>query len=144
MKLALLLLLTIAPAAFAGDWESVGRIPTDRKIEVTTQDGKRARGAFVSANADAIVLRDGSGERSLLRTEVRRVRVHDPLRRLRQGLIWTGVGAAAGAGIGAAVCPSCANEGHGYKFVGPGIGVGAGIGALGFLSSPYRTIYQSK
>lgn len=140
----LLLLLAAAGIGFAGDWEAVGRIPANQKIEITTQDGERSRGAFVSASVEAVILRDDSGERSFPRSEVRRVRVHDPMRRVRQGLIWTGVGVAAGAGIGAAVCPGCANEGSGYKFVGPGIGVGAGIGALGFLSSPYRTVYQSK
>ena len=50
----------------------------------------------------------------------------------------------AGSGAGFAACPGCANEGAGYKYVGPGVAAGAAIGALGFLSSPYRTIYNNK
>ena len=46
------------------------------------------------------------------------------------------------AGLGVAVCPGCANEGHGGKYVGPGVAAGAAVGALGFLTSPWRTIYK--
>lgn len=55
-----------------------------------------------------------------------------------------GIGVGVGAGLGVAICPYCANEGHGAKFVAPGAAIGGGIGALGFLSSPYRTVYKSK
>jgi hypothetical protein len=142
MKLFVLLLA--ACAAFAAGWEGVERIPADQPIEVTTQDGTRTRATFVSATRDALVVREKSGERSIVRTEIRRVRVADPARRLRRGLIWTAVGAGAGAAAGAAVCPSCPNEGSGYKYVGPGAAAGAAIGALGFLSAPYRTVYRSE
>ena len=58
------------------------------------------------------------------------MRVADPSRRLRNGFIWTAVGAVAGAAIGAAVCPDRPNEGHGYTLIGPGLAIGAGAGAL--------------
>jgi hypothetical protein len=133
-----------ASAAFAAEWEAIQRIPVDHKIEITTRDGTRTRVAFVSATGEAIVVREKSGGRSIARAEIRQVRVADPARRVRNGLIWTAVGAGAGAAIGAAICPYCPNEGHGYKFVGPGVAIGAGIGALGFLPAPYRTVYKSK
>jgi hypothetical protein len=137
------LLLLVTLVAFADGWDEIERTSRGRQVEVTTRDGLRMRARFVSASSDAIVVREDSGERSVARAEIRNVRVYDPARRLRRGLIWTGVGASAGAGIGAAVCPYCPNEGHGYKFIGPGVAIGAAVGALGFLSSPYRTVYKT-
>ncbi|HZT32993.1 MAG TPA: hypothetical protein VFA33_24105 [Bryobacteraceae bacterium] len=136
--------LLVAAAAFAGEWEAVARIPPQQKVEITTREGKRTRAAFLSATSEVLIVREDSGERSIPRTEIRRVRVADPLRRIRRGLLWTAVGAGAGAAAGIAACPSCPNEGHGYKFLGPGLAAGAGLGALGFLSSPYRTVYHAK
>src|ERR1019366_8806906 len=144
MVMKIFFLLLVASVAFAAEWEAIQRIPLDRKIEITTRDGTRTRAAFVSATGDAMVVREKSGERSIARAEIREVRVAEPARRLRNGLIWTAVGAAIGAAIGAAVCPYCPNEGHGYEFIGPGAAIGAGAGALGFLSAPYRTVYKSK
>ncbi len=143
MKLLFVLLLS-AGAMFAAEWEAIRRIPPDREIEVKTRNGTRLRAAFVSATAEAVVVREKPGERSIARSEIRQVRVADPLRRVRKGLIWTAVGAGAGLALGWAVCPHCASEGSGYKFVGPGVAIGAGLGALGFLPVPYRTVYKSK
>ena len=137
-------LLTLVFVFAAGDWGDVQRIPADRKIEVTTRDRATTKARFVSATPDAVVVREASGEHSLGRTEIRRVRIEDPSRRIRNGAIWTAVGTALGAGIGVAVCPYCSNEGHGSKYVGPGAAIGAGLGALGFLAMPYRTVYRSK
>jgi len=144
MRLKLLLLLLSASAAFGAQWNAVQRIPADRKIEITTRDGARTRAYFVSAAGDVLAFRERSGERSLTRAEIRQVRIFDPGRRVRKGLLWTAVGAAAGAGAGVAACPGCPNEGHSSPYIGPGAAIGAGIGALGFLSSPYRTVYKSK
>jgi hypothetical protein len=144
MVVKLLLLFLSAHLAFASDWAAIQRIPLDQRVEITTRDGTSTRAAFVSATSDTVVLREKSGERSIARAEIRKVRVADPARRLRTGLIWTAVGAGAGAAIGAAVCPYCPNEGHGYKYVGPGVAIGAGFGALGFLPAPFRTVYKNK
>jgi hypothetical protein len=140
----LLLVLLVVSAAFASEWEEVRGIEAGQRVEVTTSDGARTSAAFVSASAEALVVREKSGERAIERAQIRRVRVSDPARRLRRGLLWTAVGAAAGAAIGAAICPSCPNEGSGYKFIGPGLAIGAGVGALRFLSSPYRTVYRNE
>lgn len=133
-----------ACTTFAADWEAIRRLPIDEKIEIITRDGASTRATFISATGEAIVVREKSGERSIARAEIRRLRVADPARRLQQGLLWTAVGAGSGAAIGAAICPYCPNEGHGYKFIAPGMGIGAAVGALGFLSSPYRTVFKSK
>ena len=138
------LVLLFASVAFGGEWEAVQRIPAEQKVEIRTRDGARTRGAFVSATADAVTLREKSGDRLVTRAEIRELRVADPSRRVRTGLISTAIGAAAGWGIGFAVCPHCANEGAPYKYIGPGIAIGSGVGALGFLSVPYRTVYKTK
>jgi hypothetical protein len=142
MKMKLLLLVVFAGATFAAGWEAVERIERDRKIEVVTRDGKETRAVFLSATPDALQVREKSGERSIPRGEIRRVKLADPSRRVKRGVLFTAIGAGIGAGIGAAVCPYCPNEGHGYKYVPAGTAVGAGIGALGFLSSPYKTVYK--
>src|SRR5438128_7684553 len=117
MKLFLLLLL--ASTAFAAEWEAIQRIiPLGQNIEVTTRDGSHTRATFVSATAEAMVVREKAGERSVARSEIREVRVADLARRKRNGLIWMAVGAGAGAAIGVAICPGCPNEGHAY-YVGP-------------------------
>ncbi len=139
-----LLLSLCVVAAFGADWTAVQRIPPAQKIEITMRDGTRTRAAFVSAAADALIVREKAGERSFDRADIREIKVADPPRRLRNGLLWTAAGAGAGAGIGAAVCPQCSNEGAGFKYVGPGLAIGAGIGALGFLPAPYRTVYRNK
>jgi hypothetical protein len=142
-----LILSLLAGTLLAGEWEAVQRIPADHKIEVTTTDGTRTHATFVRASSDAISVRADSGELSIARSDVRQIRTADPARRVHRGVIWTGVGIAAGAGIGTAICPHCLTSNEGaptYRYVGPGIGIGAAVGALGFLSSPYRVIYRSR
>jgi hypothetical protein len=135
---ALLLLLVIAAAPLAAEWSDVTHLAAGEKIEIQTNDGAKVRADFVSATADSIVVRD----KTVPRSEIRRVKVYDAGRRIRRGVLWTIIGAAAGAGTGFAVCPGCANEGNGAKFVGPGVAIGAAAGALGFLTSPWKTIYK--
>ena len=66
------------------------RTPVDQKIEITTRKGASTRGAFVSATGESITVLEKSGQRSVARGEVRQVRVADPTRRLRNGLIGRG------------------------------------------------------
>ena len=140
MKLAVCLMMT--SVAFAACWDAVQRVSPDHKVEVTTK-GETARGTFVSASETALVFRTKSGEQSIQRTDVRKVRVADPSRRMRNGLLGSAIGLGAGIGLGFAICPYCPNEGNGGKFIGPMSAAGAGAGAAaGFLPSPYRTIYR--
>jgi len=144
MKKVLVGMLLAAVTAFGAGWDSVTRITEGQKIELRMRDGAELKGTFISATAESIAIRYKSGEQSVDRVNVLRVRVHDAGRRTRKGVMWTAIGAGAGFGVGAAVCPQCSNEGAGAKYVGPGVAVGAGLGALGFLSSPYKTIYEVK
>jgi hypothetical protein len=110
MKLLLLLLLA-SGGAFADGWDAMLQIPAGQKIEITTSDGVRTRSQFVSAAGDMIVVRERSSERSIARSEIRRVRVYDPGRRIRKGILWMAVGAGVGAvGGAAACCPSFGQE----------------------------------
>ncbi len=143
LKLAVCLMMT--SVAFAAGWEAVQRVAPDHKVEVVMAKGETTRGTFVSANETAIVFRTKSGEQSIQRADVRKVRVADPSRRMRNGLLGTAIGLGAGIGLGFAVCPYCPNEGNGSKYIAPMSAAGAGAGAAaGFLPAPYSTIYRGK
>lgn len=141
MKLYLFLLASAV--TFAAGWDSVQRIAPNEKIEVVASSGARTRATFVSATSEVMIVREPSGERSVARTDIRELRVYDSGRPVRKGVLWTLVGGGAGFGVGWLICVHCYSEGAGFKYMGPIAGVGAGIGALGFLSSPYKTVYKS-
>lgn len=136
MKLLFILILS-AGSIFA-DWSDVSRLQAGAKLEVRTTDGVKLRADFVSATQDSLVLQG----KTVPKSQIKEIKIHDPGRRLRRGLIWMGVGAAAGAGAGAVGCLSCANEGHNNPYIGAGVAAGAALGALGFLTSPWKTIYK--
>jgi Bacterial PH domain len=144
MKLCLFLFAS--SLVFAADWDAIQRIPAAQRIEVTGRSGGgRLRATLVSASPDTVVVREVSGERSIPRADIRELRVFDSGRRVHRGFLWTLVGAGAGAGASLAACISCPGEGRDMaKYVPLGVGAGAAIGALGFLSSPYRTVYKSR
>ena len=144
MTIKILLLLFAANVVFSADWEAVRRISPDKGIDVRTRDSETTRGTFVSANETGLVLRSKSGEQSISKDEIERVRVNDPSRRINKGLLTTAIGAGVGLAIGVLACPSCANEGAPLKYTGRLTAIGAGVGATGFLSAPYRTIYKRK
>lgn len=137
MKTLLLLVLVTAVPALA-DWSDVMHLGPGDQVEIHTSDGATMRANFVSATADSIAVKD----KTMQRSSIREVKVYDPGRRIRRGVLWTIIGAAAGAGAGFAACPGCAGEGHGAKYVGPGVAAGAAVGALGFLTSPWKRIYK--
>ena len=145
MPLKLLLLTFFAlHAAFAVGWDDVQRISSNQKIQVVVRAGNNLNATFVSAGPDSLVIRTKSGEQLIARPDIRIVRVADPSRRGRNGLLATGAGAAIGLAIGFAVCVYCSNEGNGAKYTVPLTALGAGVGALGFLGMPYRTVYRVK
>jgi hypothetical protein len=142
----LCLFLFASGLVFAADWDAVQRIPGAQKIEVTERSrGGRSRATLVSSSPDAVVVREASGERSIPRADIRELRVFDSTRRAHRGLLWMLVGAGAGAGASLGACVSCAGEGRDTAMYVPlGVAVGAATGALGFLSSPYRTVYKGR
>ncbi len=141
MKLFALLLF--AALAQAASWEQLAQF-TQRQIELTSTQGAKTRGTLLAVNSDSLSISDNTGQKSIPKSEVQEIRLHDPEHKIRRGWLFTAIGAGAGAALGVAVCPGCANEGNGAKFVAPGIAAGAGLGALSFLASPYRSIYRIK
>lgn len=131
-------------AAPPSNWSAVERIAPGTRIRVVENGrGKpEVKGTLVRAGADTIVINGKTGETSLDRTAVKILQVEAPHRRVRQGLISLGVGAGIGLGVGVAVCPYCRNEGT-TRYEGIGAALGAGIGAIGFLFTPYQTVYKA-
>ena len=140
---ALLFLLAVN-TAFSAGWEAVQRIPPDTKIAVRTDQRDDLRGTFVSANETVVVVHSKSGEQSIPRADIKRVRVADPSRRIRNGVLATAIGAGVGLAIGFAICPHCPNEGAPAMYMGPLAAIGAAAGAGAFLPLPYRTVYKRK
>ncbi|MBM3724153.1 MAG: hypothetical protein FJW40_01830 [Acidobacteria bacterium] len=143
MVLRFALILAAAASASGAGWDSVLRLSPGTPARVETRTGKSAQGDLRRATDTAVVLTTKSGEQSFERADVRRVRVANPGRRTRNGLISLAAGAGAGYAIGVAVCPSCQGEGVPAKYTGPLTAVGAAVGALGFLPVPYSTVYDS-
>lgn len=138
--LGLVLFATLA----YGAWDDVQRVAPDRRVEVSLQK-ETLRGAFVSANDAGLTLRLRSGEQTVARAAIRRVRVADSSRRARNALIGAAVGAGIGAGAGWAICIHCANEGVPAKYIAPLAGVLGGVGFVaGLLTPSYRTLYKDR
>jgi hypothetical protein len=151
MQQALTAMLCIAPLTLsvqsvqaqtvAPGWETVQALPAGSNVQVVSVASGKFKGALITATADSLMLRDGSGDRSIARAEVRELKVRDQSRRIRRGIITTLIGLGAGAAAGWAACVYCANEGHDMLTL-PGAAGGAAIGAVGFAFPGYRTVYK--
>lgn len=132
-------------AGASSDWAEVERLRAGAKVlAIPRKSGVGdARGSIVRSNAEGLVIATKNGEVSLQRDEVKLVKVEDPSRRTRNGLLGLAIGGAGGAAAGGLACPYCPNEGHGYGFVFVGMALGLGLGALAFLPTPYRTVYKA-
>jgi hypothetical protein len=140
----IVLFLFVSSLVFAADWDAVQRIPAAQRIEVTEwTGGHRLRATLVSTSSDTIVVRGDFGERSVPKADIRELRIFDPGRRTHRGLLWTLIGGGAGTGASLAACVSCQGEGRNMAtYVPLGVAGGAAIGALGFFTSPYRSVYK--
>jgi hypothetical protein len=150
MRKLLLLICVVGTASFVsgqaekGSWESLSTLQAGQKIQVIDMNKKKHSGTLVSVSATAISLQEAGGEQSVVKQDVRRVKVSGH-HRLRNTLIGGVVGAGAGAGILAARWES--NGFLGDK--GTGAAVGAGIGGvvglvIGALIPTNSTIYSVK
>ena len=139
--------LAIPCALFAqtdlASWANLSVLQPGHKIEVLDTTSKKHSGAFVNVSDAAITLKEGGGEKSIAKQDVRSVKLTANQHRLRNTLIGAGVGAGAGAGIVAGTWES-------GGFLG-GKGVGAAVGAViggisgavvGALLPSHSTIYR--
>src|SRR6476660_7877044 len=109
MILPVLVILAFSCASAALDaqssWANLNGLKVGQKILVIEENSKKHSGTFLSVSDSAITFRESTGERSVQKADVRRVKLRNQ-RRLRNTLIGTGVGAGAGAVLGAATAPS--------------------------------------
>jgi hypothetical protein len=149
--LCLLLVLGFSTTAFAQkdrtSWANLNALQPGQKIQVSSL--KKQVGTFVNFSDAAISFRDQSGEQSIPKPDVRTVRLMDHKHRLRNTLIVMGVGAGAGAAIGAALHKGCSNQSFCLDVGGAALpaGVGAVLGgvggaAVGFFLPSHSTIYD--
>ena len=141
-------LVAMPGLAQSNPWRAVQAIAPGTSIEVQLQ-GAKHRGALRAATDESLSLTTGTGELSLSRAEIRKVKVRRRNFR-RRILIAAAIGAAVGIAASAPFRAIAGNEGTGDKgaIVGAGAAagaaLGAGVGALFALSPGYYTVYDSR
>jgi len=128
-------------------WSNLHSLQPGLKIQLTEMNSAKHSGIFVAISDTAIRLHTASGEQAIQKENVRTVKVMNNKHRLRNTLIFAGIGAGAGAGIGAASVQQTGSiilsvsRGKGAA-VGAVIGVIAGA-AVGALLPSHETIYNA-
>jgi hypothetical protein len=131
-------------------WNAVLAIPVGSSLQVDFRTGESSiEGQFRSANGQTLVLGQGSGNRSVPRTEIQRVLL-DRGAHTKKGALWgLGIGAITGLATSSLLVANAD-----YPVDGEGIlvavftamfaGIGAGIGALiGTLVPEWTVIYET-
>ena len=130
------------------DWNNLQQLRVGDKVEVVRTDLSKHKGTFLSFSDEAISLRVGKDEVGVQRLNVFRVssRSREHSKRLRNTLIGLGIGAAAGAVVGAAAVAGKPRQG-GERRLSMVIGtlIGSGVGTVVGAAFPgYQTIYRAK
>jgi hypothetical protein len=144
--LILVLFLGLPAALWAqkqqGSWSDLRRLKVGQGIEVIESSMKHHGGEFVNVSDEVLTLQEKGSDVSVKRQNVVRVSTASGARRGEHAVIGLVVGAAGGAGIGAAA-------GSGSKgWVGlsalVGIAIGATSGAIvGAVIPAHTTIYRA-
>ena len=147
-----MLLAAAASLAAAGDnsWDNLQRLRAGEKIEVIDARMKRHSGEFLSVTEEGISLAAEGGETRIERANVARVSLREHSKRLRNVLIGTAAGGAAGAAA-MAIWARRAQPTAGFRneyydigkyiFLPAGLGAGAAIGAA---APRFETIYRAR
>lgn len=120
-------------------WGSLSGLKAGQKIQVIEMNSTKHQGTFLNVSDSAIAFREGAGEKSVQRADVRSVTLMGRHRRLRNTLIGLGVGAGAGAVIGAGATPS-GDKGYVAAFLGVAGGFCGTV--VGVLLPTHDTIYR--
>ena len=130
------LLVASLPTAFAQSgirsWSTVQSVPVDERLIVRQKDGKTIEGKMIEANDSNLTISRNGKVVNIARDSVQQIQhVKGKAAKGKWALIGTGVGAAAGAGIGA----TRVSRDHDDSEVWVPVGAifGAGFGALGGL-----------
>ncbi len=136
-----------SPPSGESDWGNLQQLRVGDKVEVVRYNLSKHKGTFLSFSDEAISLRVGKDEVGVQRPKVFRVSSREHSKRLRNTLIGLGIGAAAGAVVGAAAVagkPRQAGERRLSMVIGTLIGSGVGTVVGAAFSPGYQTIYRAK
>jgi hypothetical protein len=147
----ILLLFLELPAALCaqkrqGSWSDLRGLRVGQGIEVIESSMKRHGGEFVSVSDEMLTLQEKGSDVSVKRQDIVRVSTASGARRGEHTVIGLVVGAAGGAGIGAAA----GSESKGWVGLSEGVGALVGIaidatsGAIvGTVIPAHTTIYRA-
>src|SRR3984885_1564058 len=148
--LILVLFLELPAALWAqkqqGSWSDLRGLKVGQGIEVIESSMKRHGGEFVNVSDEVLTLQEKGSDVSVKRENVVRVSTASGARRGEHAVIGLVVGAAGGAGIGAAA--GSGSKGWGGLSEGGGALVGLAIGAtsgaiVGAVIPAHTTIYRA-
>ncbi len=129
-RLLWLCLLGIPCASVAqsgqSSWTNLNGLRAGETIQIVEMNSKKLTGVFESVSDSAISIKDASGDVSVQKQDVRSVKLMKNTHRLRNTLVFGGVGAGGGAIVGAFVGKS---NSKGFNII--STGDVAAIGALG-------------
>jgi hypothetical protein len=137
---------TLLAQASEASWSNLQGLQPGQKIQLIEMTSTKHSGTFVTATDSAIRYQTASGEQALQKENVRTVKLMENKHRLRNTLIFAGIGAGVGAGIGAASTQQTGSILLSVSHA-KGAGVGAVIGviagaAVGALLPSHSTIYN--
>jgi hypothetical protein len=115
MRTALLVICVLAISCASlgqgkkASWENLSNLRAGDKIQVRALHAQKLKGTFLNVSDTGISLQTNGTEQTVPKQEVQLVQRMRNRHRLRNALIFGGVGAGIGAGIGAASHRSCAS-----------------------------------
>lgn len=156
MRSVLLLVSVLAVSSVAwaqskaANWQNLNTLRAGEKIQVREANKAKVDGRFLNFTEAAISLQADAGPLTIQKENVRSVKLSRNKHRLRNALILGGIGAGAGAAIGAAQHKGCTSAQAFCLDIG-GRALPAGIGAVvgllggatvGALLPGHETIYS--
>jgi hypothetical protein len=141
---ATLILLLTNPGFAAGAWADLAAVPPGRNIRVHTAAGKHS-GALLAVSEQAVTFRSGAGiEVAIPRPDVVKLYVETRSRRLRNTIIGTAVGVAAGAVLYGTLGSWFRNEGRDDTGIMLAVPIAIGAAAGGALpTGRMKKIYDA-
>jgi hypothetical protein len=145
MRILLLIILCAVPLC-AQSWDGLRGLTAGERVVVQVTDGQEQKGLFRAVSADALTLGSDSGEISIEKARIQRVKVRSTGRRVRNLLIGAAIGVAVGAVTDQTLGTYFRNESgqssgaRAATYLAP-IGIFGGIGAA---LPAYRTVYRNR